>query len=51
MAKNKNTPHSDDKNINKAGKRTKGQDKAASKGGQAADKDAENSLRKFLKGL
>lgn len=50
MAK-KGTPHSDDKNINKAGKRTKGQDRAASKGGKAADKDAESALRKFLKGL
>lgn len=43
--------HRDDKKINKAGKRTKGQDRSASKGGSAADKDAENALRKFFKGL
>lgn len=50
MAK-KDTPHSDDKKINKAGKTSKGQDRKQAKGGKAADKGAENALRKLFKGL
>lgn len=51
MANKKNTPHSDNKKIDKAGKKTKGQDKAASKGGKAADKSTESAFRKLFKGL
>lgn len=47
----KNTKHSDDKKLNQAGKQSKGQNKSQAKGGKAADKGAENALRKLLKGL
>lgn len=43
--------HKDDKAVDKAGKRTKKQDRKAAKGGAGADQDVENSLRKLFKGL